>query len=324
MELRHLRYFLAVAEQGSFNGAAEVLYVTQPALSRQIHDLEEELGTPLFQRLPKGVRLTDAGRAFREHAQTVFAELDLARTRLERMARGKTGVLRMGFNAITMNNPVVPAALRAHRAAHPDVDVRMNAMTSLEQLDGFRSGEMHVGFLNAEPDEHRELEFRELSTCTLDVALPRDHRLADQDPIQLGDLRNEDFIMPARSKVPWVHDRLIAACLARGFSPRVVQESVGIDTLLGMLDAGIGIGFIPSCMASRAGPGIVVKPVSDLQQRWPLYLVWRKGDTSPLTRAFNHAVLEAFASERDVAGAGLAQGESRHHSPVAQGTRIEV
>jgi DNA-binding transcriptional LysR family regulator len=297
MELRQLRYYVAVAEDENFNRAARRLHVAQPALSRQVGGLEKELGVALLERLPRGVRLTPAGGAFLERARRILADVEAARAHALDAERGRVGLLRLGFNAIAVKNPVVPEALRRFRAQRPEVELSLNTMTSPEQIEKLYGEALDVGFLYTPPAAHPELQFFEIAPYRMMIALPKRHPLAARPRLRVTDLRSEDFVWSTRQRLPWVHDQLIAECLSKGFSPRIVQEADDAEALLSLVSVGLGVGFIHP--AQRSVPGdVVYKELTDLSLVWPLYMAWRRTGTAPVTSAFVELVMQLAKSTR--------------------------
>lgn len=285
MELRQLRYFVTVAEQANFNRAAVALRVAQPALSRQVMNLEKELGVTLLERLPRGVKATPAGQAFLERARRILAEVESARRHARDAERGDIGLLRLGFNAIAVRNPVVPEALRRFRAARPGVQLSLNTLTSPEQLRRIYDGTLDVGFLYTPPAAHPELDFFEIAPYRMVVALPRKHRLASKRTLRVGDLRDEPFVWLARMKLPWIHDQLIAECLGKGFSPRIAQEADDAEALLSLVSVGLGVAFVHPEQRTPLRE-VVYRELTDLSLVWPLYLCWRREGASTVAVAF--------------------------------------
>jgi DNA-binding transcriptional LysR family regulator len=298
MEMRQLRYFIAVAEQSNFNRAAKQLHIAQPALSRQVSTLEKELGVALLERLPRGVRLTAAGSAFLGRARRILDEVEAARTHARDAQRGQVGLLRLGFNAIAVKNPVVPEALRRFRLARPEVQIDLHTLTSPEQIRMLHDETLDIGFLYAPPAAHPEFEFVEIAPYRMMIAMPRRHRLASRPSVRLSELRNEDFVWSTRQRLPWIHDQLLAECLSKGFSPRIVQEADDIEALLSLVSVGLGIGFVHPSQRTPISE-LVYKEVVDLSLIWPLYAAWRRGETAPVTKAFVELIAQLLKKSRN-------------------------
>lgn len=297
MELRQLRYFIAVAEDGNFNRAAVRLHITQPALSRQVMALEKSLGARLLERLPRGVHLTPVGESFLERARRILDEVKSARDLVRDAQRGEVGKLRIGFNSIAVRNDIVPEALRRFRLHKPAVQLALNTLASPQQIQRLYDETLDIGFLYTPPAAHPELKFVEIAPYKMVIALPRRHALAARSRLRMTDLRNEDFIWQARLRLPWIHDQLIAECLAKGFSPRIVQEADDAEALLSLVSVGLGVAFVhPTQQAPLRG--LVYRELVDLSLVWPLYMAWRHRDTAPVVEAFVELVTEELKRTR--------------------------
>jgi DNA-binding transcriptional LysR family regulator len=287
MELRHLRYFVGVGEEQHFGRAAARLHIAQPALSRQIQDLEEEIGFLLFDRLPRGVRLSAAGALFLSDARRILDDVDEARRRAERVALGQAGTLRIGVaSAVSWHGSVV-SVFRGFRRRYPDVELVLHHMVSVHQVDAVVSNRLDAGFAAAVTPWHKELEHRQFGLDRMVLAVPNGHPLAKQQRIRLRDLRNEPFVWFHRWVNPAVYDRLMDVCARRGLrSPRVVQEATDRDTVLGLVQCQIGIAWVTESTRWHCPRGIALLPVVDMDLRLPFNLIWKKVNSSPLLQAF--------------------------------------
>lgn len=298
MELRHLRYFVAVAEELHFGRAAERLHIAQPPLSRQIRDLEEELGVPLFDRVARGIELTPAGRAFLPEARLTLAQAERAQRSAQRAAKGEIGRLRVGFVEAATYSAILPNVLGFFRMHLPQIGLSLFEMSSGEQEEAFRDGRIDLGMLdNPPPDAERWLNVEPVYGDPLVAALPESHPLAAAARVTLADLAGDSFVLFPRSDVPRLYDEFIASCRAAGFSPRVVQQAAGWHTLAGLVGAGVGTGFVPRSLADAGRPGIVYKRVRGLTVAVEMSAAWKKGDTSPVRERFVTA-LRAVAHAR--------------------------
>jgi DNA-binding transcriptional LysR family regulator len=313
MELRQLRYFVAVAEHANFNRAAANLHVAQPALSRQVMNLEKDLGMALLERLPRGVRLTPAGQAFLDRARRILADVESARGVAGDAVRGEVGVLRLGFNAVAVRNSVVPEALRRFRLERPGVQLSLNTLTSPEQIRRLHDQTLDVGFLYSPPASHPQLQFVEIAPYKMVVAMLRRHPLAARRKLRLADLRDENFVWQARLRLPWIHDQLIAECLGKGFSPHVVQEADDAEALLSLVSVGLGIGFVHPTQPIPTRD-LVYKEISDLSLIWPLFMAWRVGEPAPALAAFVelvHGILQSRRQRKERTGSRSNAGSRR-------------
>ncbi len=287
MDLHHLKYFLVAVEEGSFQRASERLGVAPSALSRRIQDLEGELGIALIERVSSGIRPSYAGRIFVDYARRILAEIDETADHFRRLAKGQTGILRVAINGIAPQLPFVPALFRAFRTASPEIELKLVSMTSEDQLVALRERAIDAGFLYTLPDDESEFAHLRLASHRFVVAMTADHRLATQDAIVLADLADEDFILFTRESGRVVYDRIMAHCRARGLEPRIVQETVGEHTQLGLVAAGMGVSFVNETVTMRQSrPDLVFKPVVDLDVAEHLDLTWLRGESLPVLDRF--------------------------------------
>ena len=285
MELRHLRYFCAVAEEVNFGRAAKRIHVAQPALTRQVHALERELGFALFERLPRGVRLTAAGTSFLSDAKKILTDVERMTDRARSVDRGDCGTVRVGCSDTAGWEGIMPATFKRFRASYPNVDLQIFQMVSREQLRALHEFEIDAGFIYGVPKTDSELETLVVGGCDVVLALPAEHPLSDQPEIKLRDLRNESFVWPKPHINPVYHDLLVAACSAGGLTPRVVQE-VGDDSIgLSLIATGDVIGFVNTTTYARCPQRVALRKVADLSVPFNLEFAWRKENKSPALRA---------------------------------------
>ncbi|MDB4912449.1 MAG: LysR substrate-binding protein [Gemmatimonadetes bacterium] len=287
MELRHLRYFVAVAEELHFGRAAERLNIAQPPLSRQIHDLEREIGTLLFDRVARGVELTAAGAAFLPEARLTLAQAERAQRTAMRAAHGETGRLRVGFVEAATHTGILPDVLSFFRMHLPAIGLSLFELDALQQADAFRDGRIDVGILNSLPlDADRWLKVEVIYSEKVMLAVPKAHRLAGRARCTLADLAAEPFVLFPRFVDPVMYDDIIARCRAAKFSPRVVQEATGWHTLASLVSAGVGIGFVPRSLTQFQQAGVIYRAVRDLSVSMSLFAVWKVGGRSPVRDRF--------------------------------------
>ena len=287
MELRHLRYFVAVGEEQHYGRAALRLHVAQPALSRQIQSLEREVGFQLFQRLPRGVRLSAAGTAFLEDARRILQQVDEATRRAARVAVGLVGMLRVGFSESASWHGVVPDLFRQFRRNQPDAELQLTPMNSLEQIEAVRSGELDAGFVFNMPESDSELEQRQVASQKVVLAVHREHPLSRTKSLRLRDLTEADFVWFPRRRSPAFYDRLLLACSRGGLeSPRIVQEAVNEATMLSLVACRLGLAFVTDATRWRCPRDVVLRRVADLRLPITFSLVWRKDNPSPLLARF--------------------------------------
>src|ERR1700689_1791473 len=302
MELRHLRYFLAVGEEQHYGRAARRLRVGQPALSRQIQDLEEEVGFKLFERLPRGVKLSAAGQLFLEDARRILQEVNEAAARAARVARGQSGTLRVGFTESTSWRGVVPGSFRRFREMQPDAELQLQPSPSLVQLEAIRSGRIDAGFVFNMPKIDPDRDGLLVAIEQIELAVPRGHALTKLKQVRLRDLTGASFVWFPRREAPALYDRLMHECSRGGLkSPHIVQEGKDEATILSLVATGLGVGWVLGAARWRRPKSVVLLAVVDMDLRQELWLAWRKGNGSPLLSRFvadlqHHA--EAAASDR--------------------------
>jgi DNA-binding transcriptional LysR family regulator len=287
MELRHLRYFVAVGDEQHYGRASRRLRVAQPALSRQIQDLEEEVGFKLFDRLPRGVKLSAAGKLFLEDARRILQAVSEATVRASRVARGQSGTLRVGFAENASWRGVVPDSFRRFREQQPDVDLQLQPAPSLEQLDAIRSGRLDAGFLNFMPQADAELDQLTVAVHPVELAVPKRHPLTKLKRLRLRDLTDAAFIWFPRRAGPAFYDHMMDACYRGGLkSPHIVQEGLNEATILSLVSTGLGVGWVLGSARWRCPETVAILPVVDLNVPLRLSLAWRRDNTSPLLARF--------------------------------------
>lgn len=247
------------------------------AFSRQIKDLEDEIGFKLFDRLPRGVRLSDAGKLFLEDARRILQEVNDATMGAGRVARGQSGTLRIGFTENASWHGIVPDSFRQFRQRQPDAESQLNPLTSLEQIEAVRSGRLDAGLVYNMPKEDRELDQARVATYNLALAAPEGHPLSKLKKLRLRDMVDASFVWFPRRESPAFYDRLMRECSRGGLkSPRIVQEAVNEATILSLILHGLGVGFVNGTARWRCPRGVVILPVVDLKVPLPLALIGRR------------------------------------------------
>lgn len=286
MELRHLRYFILAAEEENFHRAAERLHVAQPALSKQIAALEEELGCSLFVRANGRVRLSEVGRLYLEDARRIVLDVQQSSERVRQAVSGQVGTLRVGFRETAGRSQIVSRSFSAFRQNFPTAELRLQQMTSPAQCSALHAGELDAGFIYLSPEHDRGLARIEVATDRFYLALHRAHPLVSQPEIHLHDLEAESFLWLARSRNAYYSDTLLRNCIAGGLAPRIIQEVDSESTALNLVAVGMGVSFIVAPSEASPLPSVVFKPVVELDQVLTLALVWPEHADSPLTRNF--------------------------------------
>ena len=284
MELRHLRYFVVVAETCHFGQAAERLQMAQPPLSQQIRQLEAELGAELLTRTTRSVKLTPAGEAFLEDARRILRSVEEAARRARQFAEGKAGTLRIGLTG-TASYTQLPALARMVKEHLPDVvlDIYTEMLTPAIEL-ALAAGELDVGVLRP-PARDPSLTVRAIARENFVVALPAGHRLTSSDTVTVGELRAEDFIMYPAGSRSVVNEAVMRACRAADYHPHVAHESGKTSTQLSLVAAGLGIAVLPESVRGIALTGVEYRTVSGAEEV-ELALAWRRTSESPLVDAF--------------------------------------
>jgi len=284
MELRHLRYFLAVAEELHFGRAAARLHIAQPPLSQQIRQLERELGFDLFLRTNRRVRLTDAGRAFRAEAQALLDGLGRATAAAGRVARGESGALAVGFVA-SATYALLPALYRRFHERYGDVALTLAEMSTAEQVEALRAGRIQLG-LARPPVGDETLALEPLADEPLVVALPARHRLAPRRALALRTLAAEPFVLfPSHPRPGWI-DVVQGACRGAGFRPAVAQEVLELSTAVTLVAAGIGVTLVPASAQALRLPGVVYRPLRPPAPTTRLLALRRADDRSAVVERF--------------------------------------
>lgn len=287
MELRHLRYALAIAEERHFTRAARALGIGQPPLSQQIKVLEEELGTRLFYRLTRGVELTEAGRAFMPFAQAAVQAAEQAALAAQRAARGEIGGLTIGFTSSASFNPRVPGIIGRFRERFPGLALSLVEQTTSRLLLALDDGTVDVAFLRPALGESDGLVTRRLPDEDLWVALPARHRLTGRPRIELIDLAGEPFILYPRANGRLLYDSIIAACRNAGFSPRIAQEAPQMASTVNLVAAGVGVTLVPESMCQLHAQGVTYARIAGDGPKAQLVVAHRRdGPVPPAVRNF--------------------------------------
>lgn len=282
MELRHLRYFAAVADTCHFGKAAERLHMAQPPLSQAIRRLETELGVDLFTRTTRQVALTAAGEVFRTDVERILKAVDEAVARVGRFASGLEGVLRVGLTG-SASYRQLPALARLLKREMPHVmmEVHTEMLTPAQEL-GLIERRLDVGVLRP-PIRQEGITHRPLADERLVVAVPEEHWLAEADTVRVEQLRHEDFIMYGAALGSVVNDAAVRSCLASGFYPHCAYEVTETSAALALVAAGFGVAVLPDSIRSAPREGVACKDIEDALSV-PLVLAWRAEDDSPLLR----------------------------------------
>jgi DNA-binding transcriptional LysR family regulator len=274
MELRHLRYFIAVAEQENVSRAALKLHVSQPGISRQIHNLEEEIGFPLFERSAKALKLTEAGRKFLDEARAVLQRADDAVKNARAIADGVGGEIHVGY-APSLTIQILPRALRTFQGKFPKTRVSLHDMSTEEMLSGLRSGKLHV-ILTVRPPRRmmRGLQFRELARYAGCAALAPKHPLAKLKTVSMEQLSREPLIAYSRKEYPEYHD-MLEKLFAGTHVPHIAEEHDGITSIIAAVESGRGFALVPKCVEYMAGSRVKLLPVQPAPEPISVGATWK-------------------------------------------------
>ena len=289
VELRHLRYFVTVAQVLHFGRAAEQLGITQPVLSDQIRRLEALLGVQLLHRTKRVVQLTEPGRIFLADAMRLLAQADAAVATVQRAARGAVGKLAIGYTGPALYT-VLPEIVRTFRDRYPEVELTLHENCTPEQASALLADEIQVAFLH--PPLDGPIQMQEVLCESMVVVLPEHHRLADHSKVSIKDLAHESFILFPRTVGPYLYSRILSLCAQAGFSPKVVQEVTPQPTMIGLVAAGIGIAFVSASLQSISRPGVVYRPLQEEAPVLKLAIAWKEDARSPVLNNFLQVVNE--------------------------------
>lgn len=284
LELRHLRYFVAVAEELHFGRAAERLGIAQPPLSQQIQRIERDLGVQLFDRSRRQVRLTAAGRTLLEQARPLITLAERAKVATQEAAAGRRGGLAIGFVG-SATYRALPAIIRRYRDQYPDVSLQLHEMTTAEQVEALGNMTIQAGIVRL-PLSRPGLRLETILRERLVVALPEEHPLVDARSIAPGELEGETLVMFPREQGSGFYDQIIALCRASGFSPRIGQTATQMQTIVALVAAGLGIAIVPESVADLRRPGVTYRPLESTATPVEVALAWRTDDESPALARF--------------------------------------
>jgi DNA-binding transcriptional LysR family regulator len=286
MELRHLRYFVAVAEERNFTRAAERVGIGQPPLSQQIKSLERELAVELFVRTPHGAELTHAGEAFLVEAQRVLNGADHAARVAQRAARGESGQIRVGFTGSAAFNPLVPNLIRRYTHRYPAVSLTLEEANTPALLERLAEDRLDAVFFRPGQTLPEGVAVHRFPDEPMKIVLPSTHPLAGRRRISLTALADDAFvIVPAPAGIA-LHGEIARACAEAGFSPRLAQPAPQLSSVVNLVAAGLGVSIVPAAIAQVHVKGVRYLDVAGGSLRARLALGWREGETSATVRQF--------------------------------------
>lgn len=306
MNLRHMRYFIAVADELHFTKAAERLHLAQPALSKQIRDLEEELGVTLLVRTGRTIELSDAGRVFYEKASQILRATESTIIETQRAQRGETGKIAVGFFEQTAYT-LLPPILQAYREDFPDVNIQMRWYSVLEQQEALNQGNVDVAFIRSIKDGSRfashpeNITMRKLHREQFVLAAPVSHPFSSRESVAIKECAVESFVGYTENFAPDFYAMIQRLCAKSGFLPKTSLEVGQTYTLLGLVSAGVGIAFVPASAQKMKFEGVIFKPVKDELPDIEIYLAWTQRKPSPALGAFIQTA-ERVVTARSLAG----------------------
>jgi DNA-binding transcriptional LysR family regulator len=295
MELRHLRYFVAVAEEENITKAALRLHVSQPPLSRQIRELEDELGIKLFERTAKSIEITAAGRIFLTEARGILQQVEKALQTVKALSTGKERVIAVGY-APSLTVEILPKALREFEKIKPGVQVQLHDLSTEEMLKGLREKKVDVALtVRAEKKDMKNLVFQKLKEYRVAVAFAPGHPLGKQKAVELKDLMKERLIGFGRSDYPEYHEQIAELCKNLGSLPKFSEEHESVTSLIASVEAGHGVAVVPEALQCLAGPRLIVRPLTPEPRRFVVGALRRSGKND---------LVEAFVKSAEAPNSG--------------------
>ncbi|MBN2751844.1 MAG: LysR family transcriptional regulator [Rhodospirillaceae bacterium] len=306
MELRHIRYFLAVAEERNFTRAAAKVGIGQPPLSQQIRALEREIGAPLFHRVPQGAELTEAGEAFLERARSILIQAEDAKRVAQRAARGEIGRLRVGFSGSAAFNPVVPAPIRSFRRAYPAIDLSLMEVNTVKLIELLHKEDIDVAFIRPAVEDPPGLILHRFLDEPMLVAVPSAHPLALAGAVSLAALEEEPFVLYPRTVGLGLYEEVMTHCRAVGFEPHVAidcepelaREAPQMASVINLVAAEVGISIVPRSMTQLSVPGVTFVPLDGLAPVARLACAMRRGERAVAARNFMALAVDAGNRQR--------------------------
>lgn len=294
MELRHLRYFIAVAEELHFTRAAARLHIGQPPLSQQIQMLEKEVGALLFERSKRWVRLTEAGKFFLNDARRILALSEQAMETARRASRGEVGELRVGFTSSMPFTVILQQVVNLYRQRYPQVSLSLQEMTSMRQIEAIAHRTLDVGFVRPpEMEITGNVSVTTLRHDPLMLVMPSNHRLARKKSVKLHELADEEFVMYSKDVGTGIHAQIVRLCRQAGFEPHIVQEAREAATIIGLVVAGCGVSILPESFQCIQMQGVCYRNIADPDAVTALMLATRSNESTPLIDAFSQLAFEA-------------------------------
>ncbi|MEM8677423.1 MAG: LysR family transcriptional regulator [Cyanobacteria bacterium P01_G01_bin.67] len=295
MELRHLKYFVAVGEELHFGRAAAKVQITQPVISDQIRRLEQELGVKLFFRTKRTVKLTEPGKIFFTEAKQILERVDKAVSAAQKADRGELGSFTIGYTGPALYT-LLPKIIRTFRDRYPQVELVLKEICTNEQVEALNSGNIEVGFLH--PPIDGEFEYISIMTEKMVLALPEDHPLSTFTEVPISKLSDQSFILFPRREGASLYSRILSICQEAGFNPKVVQEASPQPTMIGLVAAGIGVSFVSSSLENLNRPGVVYRQLDVTTPELELVAAWKTEQVSPVLQKFLQVVRKNISDQK--------------------------
>lgn len=286
LQTRQMRYFVAVAEELNFHRASDRLHISQPALWRQIRDLEQEVGVALLDRQARVLSLTEAGRSFLEDCRDILERMEAARLQAQRVAQGQVGTLHLAFNEIAGRRREFPLFLKEFRETYPGINLQLHVMMSQRQVEAIRNAEIDAGFLFRHISERSDFDTLIVGHDDFVLVLPKDHPLLRKPTLALADLAGQPLIMPNPRNNGITHEKLVAAMRRAGVTPHIAQFADNENTLLNLVSAGMGLSFVNSSCRVPPTQGVALRAVADLSMPVALELAWLGSNLNPALARF--------------------------------------
>jgi DNA-binding transcriptional LysR family regulator len=297
MELRQIRSFLLIAETLHFGRTAEMIHLSQPALSLQIRALEDEIGVRLLERNRRKTALTAAGVAFREDATGALLRLDQAVHKAKLAANGKLGILRIGFVS-TAGNEIVPAIIRQFRELNAEVEFFLRNVLTIDQIQMLEAGSLDIGFLRLPIGEHSGLEVVTVHREPFVLVVPSSHKLAKRKRVRLREASSQDFVMYERTYAPGFHDLIFGMLRDAGIIPKVRQTAGEMPMLISLVDSGVGVAILPASAVKRSVASVVACEIADKIPMSEIGIAVQKGNRAPVLDNFRSLTLEKLRRAR--------------------------
>jgi DNA-binding transcriptional LysR family regulator len=291
VELRHLKYFVTVAEELHFGRAAERLGIAQPPLSQQIKALEEQIGVLLLLRTKRHVELTAAGTVFAREARKIIAEADRAIHVAQRAARGEIGQLEVGFVSGAVYGKV-PSIFRLVRTRYPEISLVLKDLSTEEQVEAIQANRLDIGLIRPPVAVSKPLTMQVIAREPLVAVLPGAHRLSRRRKISPSALAREPFIQVPRHVAPGFYDQFVSVCARAGFLPQIVQEARTTQTIVSLVAVGMGVSIVPASLRSLQRTGVVYRPLEGPVPTTQLAVLWRPNDQNPALHHFLEIIRE--------------------------------